>query len=64
MTSLAQSSTVSGLRAEKFGDIVFIDHADVQIRGETSTVLIVVDGATNCVTAFAQRTKERHEPRQ
>ena len=37
------------------------DHADVNVRGETYFVLIVVDGATTFVLAFAPRTKESHE---
>ena len=52
---------MSGLRADNFGDIVFIDHADVKIRRETYTDFIVVDGATTFVTAFASRTKDSHE---
>ena len=56
-----QRSKVTGLRADNFGDIVFIDHADVKIRSETYTVFIVVDGATTSVTAFAPRTKESYE---
>ena len=40
-----QSSKVTGLRADNFGDIVVvIDHADVKLRSETFTVLIDVDG--------------------
>ena len=49
---LAQRSKVIGLGAVNFVDIVCIDHADVKIRGETYSVLIVVDGATSFVTAF------------
>ena len=56
-----QRSKVSGLRAHNFGDIVFIDHADVKIRSVTYTVFIVVDGATTCVTAFAPITKDSNE---
>ena len=52
---------MSGLRADNFGDIVCIDHADVKIRGETYTVFMIVDGATTFVTAFASRTKDSHE---
>ena len=47
-----QRSKVSGLRSDNFGDIVFIDHANVKIRSETYTVFIVVEGATTFVTAF------------
>ena len=52
---------VTGLRADNFEDVVFIGHADVNIRGETYYVLIVVDGATTFVTAFGPRTKASHE---
>ena len=56
-----QRSKVSGLRADNFGDIVFIDYADVTIRSETYTKSIVFDGATTFVTAFAPRAKDSHE---
>ena len=41
-----QRSKVKCLRADGFGDIIVIDHADVKIRSATYTVFIVVDGAT------------------
>ena len=56
-----QRSTSTGLRADINRDIVFIDHADVQIRGETYIVLIVIGGATTFVTAFAPRAQESNE---
>ena len=56
-----QKSKVTGLRADNFGDIVFIDHADAKIRGETYSDLIVVDGATTFVTAFAPSSKDSHQ---
>ena len=56
-----QRSKVTGLRADNFGDIVFIDHADVGVRGDTYSVLIVFDGATTFVAACAPRTTESHE---
>ena len=52
---------MSGFRADNFGDIVFIDHADVKIRCEIYTVFIVVEGATTFVTAFAPRANDIHE---
>ena len=54
-------STLSGLRADDFGDLVFVAHAYVKIRCETYTVFSVVDGATTFVTAFAPRAKDSHE---
>ena len=59
-----QRSKVTGFRADNFGDIVVIDHADVQIRSETYTVLIVADGATTFVITCAPRTKDSHETAQ
>jgi hypothetical protein len=56
-----QRSKVSGLREYNFGDIVFVDHADVRFRSETYIVCIVVDGAATCLTAFDPRTKDSHE---
>ena len=47
-----QRSKVTGLRADNIVDIACIDHAEVKIRGETCSVLIVVDGAATFVTAF------------
>ena len=52
---------MSGLRAGNFGNIGFIDHADVKTRCETYTVFIVVDGATKFVATFAPRTKDSHD---
>ena len=56
-----QRSKISGLRADSFGDLIFIDHTDVKIRSETYTVFIIVDGATTFVTAFAPRTEDSHD---
>ena len=52
---------MTGLRADNFGDIVCVDHAEVKLRSETYTAFIVVDVATTFVTAFAPRTKDSHE---
>ena len=49
-------SRVSGLRANNFGDLVFIDHAEVKIREYKCVVLSVVDAATSFLAAFAQRS--------
>ena len=43
---------MTGLWAANIGDIVFIDHVDVNIRVDTYYGLINVDGATTFVTAF------------
>jgi hypothetical protein len=51
-------SRVSGLRANVFGDLIFIDHADVKISGKVYVVLIVVDAATSFISAYAQNNKD------
>ena len=51
----------TGLLADNVGDIVVIDHAGVNIRGETYSILITVDGANAFVTAFTPRTQQSHE---
>ena len=56
-----QRRKISGVRADSFGDLIFIDHADAKIRRETYTVFIIVDGATTFFTAFAPRTKDSHD---
>ena len=40
---------VSGLRAEEFGDLIFMDHGSANIRGKTFGFLIVLGGATQHV---------------
>ena len=41
---------------------MFIDHVDVKILVDTYIVLIVVDGATTFLAAFAPRAKDNNEP--
>ena len=45
-------SRVSGLRANSFGDLVFIDHCEAKIVEIKYVVLIVVDAATSFLAAF------------
>merc|ERR1712026_336827 len=54
-------SRVSGLRANSFGDLVFIDHAEVKIGEHKYVVLIVVDAATSFLAAFPQKTMNSAE---
>ena len=49
-------SRVSGLRANSFGDLLFIDHAEVKIGTFKYVVLIVVDAATSFLAAFPQKS--------
>ena len=55
-------SRVSGMRAEVFGDLLFVDHGEVNIAGAMKfSFLIVLDGATNLVMAYpVEGTGEEH----
>ena len=37
---------VSGIRASNFGDVIFVDHAEIKLRKNKYIVLLVLDGAT------------------
>ena len=43
---------MSGLRAEEFGDLIFLDHGSAKIEDKTFGFLIVLDGATSRLTAY------------
>ena len=44
-------SIVTGLRADSFGDLIFVDHAKVRHNDKLYLVLLILDGATNLLTA-------------
>ena len=44
-------SRVTGLRAREFGDLVFVDHADLKLAGKTYLILVVLDAATSLIWA-------------
>ena len=44
-------SRVSGLRAEEFEDLIFLDHGSTKIGDRTFGFLIVLDGAISHLTA-------------
>ena len=46
-----ERSRVSGLRAEEFGDVIFLDRGSAKIEDKTFGFLIVLDGATSHLTA-------------
>ena len=48
-----ERSRVSGLRAEEFGDLIFLDHGWAKIGDKTHGFLIVLDGATSHLTALS-----------
>ena len=47
---------ISGMRAPEFGDVIFVDHQEIQFRTAKYVVLLVLDGATNLLQATAQKT--------
>ena len=51
---------MSGLRAQEFDDLLFIDHPKVQVQGKMGIIFVILDGATNLLWAKAQ-SDERNE---
>ena len=45
-------SRVSGLRAEEFGDLFFLDHGLEKFGDKTFGFMIILDGATSHLTAY------------
>ena len=55
-------SKTSGLRADTFGDMTFIDHCQVPLgTGEHIIVFVIMDGATTLLTAEAVTTTQEVE---
>ena len=52
---------MSGLRANIFGDLIFVDHTDVKINERTYVVFVIIDAATNFLWAFPQKSKSNEE---
>ena len=53
---------VSGMRSEVFGDLTFIDHAEVPLNNRFKIMfLIIYDGATQLMTSFPCETKSEDE---
>ena len=44
---------ISGMRASEFGDVIFVDHQEIQFRTAKYVVVLVLDGATNLLWATA-----------
>ena len=62
-TSIAPppGARVSGIRATHFGDVIFVDHAEIQLRKSKYVVLLVLDGASNLLWATAQSSLSNKE---
>ena len=52
-----QRSKVSGMRANDFGDLWFLDHTDVTIGRKQYHILVIVDAMSNLLWSGAQETK-------
>ena len=49
---------IAGLRASSFGDLIFVDHAEILYGTTLYLVLLIIDGATNLLWATALTTLE------
>ena len=56
-----ERSRVSGLRAEEFGDLIFLDHGSAKIGDKTFGFLIILDGATSHLTAYPCKSTSTSE---
>ena len=54
-------SRISGLRAERFADLIFLDHGMVDIHGRNSIFLLILDAATSYLTAYPCLTSSATE---
>ena len=53
---------VSGIRATNFGDVIFVDHAEIQLRMKSKyVVLLVLHGASNLLWTTAQSSLRNKE---
>ena len=52
---------ISGIRASVFGDVVFVDHCEIELKKKKYAVLLVLDGATNLLWATAQNSLDKKE---
>ena len=47
---------ISGIRSTNFGDVIFVDHAEIQLGKNKYMVLLVLDGATNLLSGLRHKT--------
>ena len=53
---------ISGIRASVFGDVIFVDHCEIELKKKKKyVVLLVLDGATNLLWATAQNSLDKKE---
>ena len=49
-------SRITGIRAVNFGDIIFVDHAELKLDSGSVVVLLILDAATHLLWAQAQQS--------
>ena len=52
---------ISGIRASVLGDVIFVDHCEIELKKKKYVVLLVLDGATNLLWATAQNSFAKKE---
>ena len=52
---------VSGIRATNSGDVIFDDHAEIQLRKGKYVVLLVLNGASNLLCATTHSSLSNNE---
>ena len=56
-----KGARISGIRATNFGDVIFVDHAKIQLRKSKYMVLLVLGGTSNLLWATAQNSLRNEE---
>ena len=56
-----QRSKVTGMRANNFADLWFLDHVEINVDNYLYLVLVIIDASSNFVWALPQKTKEQEE---
>ena len=52
---------ISGILASVFGDVIFVDHCEIELKKKKYVVLLVLHGATNLLRATAQISLDKKE---
>ena len=47
-------SKISGYRSHVFGEVLFVDHAELKYAGKRFCVLLILDGATSLLSVYPQ----------
>ena len=52
---------MSGVSDHSFGGLIFLDHGQVKLNGTVYLFLLILDGATNFISAYAQKRLREEE---